>query len=63
MIVISGALVLVALVLLILGITLPGLSYVYASIVVSLVSGVFLGIGILLRRGDRSDAPADHGNP
>jgi hypothetical protein len=58
-IVISGALVLVALVLLILGITLPGLTYVYASIVVSLVSGVFLGIGILVRRGDKGGDKAD----
>jgi outer membrane biosynthesis protein TonB len=58
-IVISGALVLVALVLLIFGITTTDLDFVYASIVVSLVSFVFLLIGILQRRGDRgSEAPA-----
>lgn len=59
MIVISGALVLVALILLILGITVTDLNFVYASILVSLVSFVFLVIGILQRRGDKSDvAPA-----
>lgn len=57
MIVISGALVLVALVLLVLGLTMQDLSYVYASIAVSLVSFVFLVIGVLQRRGD-SSAPA-----
>jgi hypothetical protein len=55
-IVISGALVLVALVLLILGITVTDLNFVYASILVSLVSFVFLVIGIVQRRGDKSDA-------
>jgi outer membrane biosynthesis protein TonB len=58
-IVISGALVLVALVLLIFGITTTDLDFVYASIVVSLVSFVFLLIGILQRRGDKgAEAPA-----
>jgi hypothetical protein len=61
-IVISGALVLVALVLLIVGITVPELTYVYASILVSLVSFVFLLVGILQRRGDKgSDPAADKG--
>ncbi|MGI8536688.1 MAG: hypothetical protein ACR2K2_09360 [Mycobacteriales bacterium] len=54
MIVISGALVLVALVLLVLGVTMQGLDFVYASIAVSLVSLIFLVIGILQRRGGAS---------
>ena len=61
MIVISGALVLVALVLLIIGVVGPDLSFVYASIVVSLVSLVFLVVGILQRRGET--APAAEGAP
>ena len=52
MIVISGALVLVALVLLIIGVVGPDLAFVYASIVVSLVSLVCLVVGILQRRGE-----------
>ncbi len=52
MIVISGALVLVALVLLVVGVVGPDLAFVYASIAVSLVSLVFLVVGILQRRGD-----------
>ncbi len=52
MIVISGALVLVALVLLVIGVVDPSLPFVYASIAVSLVSLVFLVIGILQRRGE-----------
>ncbi|MCW2679444.1 MAG: hypothetical protein JWM62_845 [Frankiales bacterium] len=52
MIVISGALVLVALILLIIGVVGPDLAFVYASIGVSLVSLVFLVIGILQRRGE-----------
>ena len=52
MIVISGALVLVALILLVIGIVGPELAFVYASIAVSLVSLVFLVIGILQRRGE-----------
>jgi hypothetical protein len=58
-IVISGALVLVALILLIVGITLPELTYVYASILVSLVSFAFLIIGILQRRGDKGGSAGD----
>ncbi|MBW3640956.1 MAG: hypothetical protein KY451_14085, partial [Actinobacteria bacterium] len=58
MIVISGALVLVALVLLVIGVTMPDLDFVYASIVVSLVSLIFLIIGILQRRGSSSAAAA-----
>ena len=52
MIVISGALVLVALVLLVIGVVQQTLPFVYASIAVSLVSLVFLVIGILQRRGE-----------
>ncbi len=52
MIVISGALVLVALVLLILGVVGPDLAFVYASIGVSLVSLGFLVVGILQRRDE-----------
>ncbi len=58
MIVISGALVLVALVLLIIGVVGPDLTFVYASIAVSLVSLVFLVIGILQRRGETAPAAA-----
>jgi DNA-binding protein HU-beta len=49
-IVISGALVVVALILLIIGLAGAGLTLVYASIGVSLLSFVFLVIGILQRR-------------
>ena len=52
MIVISGALVLVALVLLLIGLLQPDLAFVYASIVVSLVSFGFLIRGVLQRRGE-----------
>ena len=58
MIVISGALVLVALVLLVLGLTMTDLDFVYGSIGVSLVSFVFLVIGILQRRGEQKPAAA-----
>ncbi len=51
MIVISGALVLVALILLVLGVTLQELDFVLYSIGVSLVSLLFLVIGVLQRRG------------
>ena len=71
MIVISGALVLVALVLLLIGLLQPDLAFVYASIVVSLVSFGFLIRGVLQRRGEtfedveatRADAPADDAKP
>jgi hypothetical protein len=49
-IVISGALVVVALVLLVIGLVIAGLGWVYGSIAVSLLSFVFLVIGILQRR-------------
>jgi hypothetical protein len=49
-IVISGALVLVALVLLVIGLVSPELGFVYASIGVSLASFAFLVAGILQRR-------------
>ena len=52
MIVISGALVLVALILLLMGIVGPELAFVYASIAVSLVSLAFLVIGIRQRRDE-----------
>jgi hypothetical protein len=54
-IVISGALVLVAFVLLVLGLGLRELDYVYGSIAVSLTAFVFLIIGVLQRRGDETD--------
>ena len=60
MIVISGALVLVALVLLVIGLIQPDLAFVYASIGVSLASFVFLVIGIIQRR--REDLPVE-GSP
>ena len=63
MIVISGALVLVALVLLIIGVVGPELSFVYASIAVSLVSLVFLVVGILQRRGETEPAAATAPTP
>lgn len=62
MIVISGALVLVALVLLVIGLVSTSLGFVYASIAVSIVSFAFLIIGIVQRRGEQlpgTAAPAD----
>ncbi len=56
MIVISGALVLVALILLIIGLIDPNLGFVWASIGVSLASFAFLAVGILQRR--KEDQPA-----
>lgn len=56
MIVISGALVLVALILLIIGLIDPSLGFVWASIGVSLASFAFLAVGILQRR--KEDQPA-----
>jgi hypothetical protein len=52
LIVISGALVLISLVLLLIGLLGTGLGFIYASIVVSVLAFVFLLLGILLRRGD-----------
>lgn len=52
MIVISGALVLISLVLLLTGLLGTGLGFIYASIVVSVLAFVFLLLGILRRRGD-----------
>jgi hypothetical protein len=57
-IVISGALVAVALVLLVIGLTSPALGFVYASIAVSALSCVFLVIGILQRRGEEPSEQA-----
>jgi ribonuclease E len=52
LIVISGVLAIVALALLIAGLASTGLTLVYISIAVSLVSAVFLGIGAYQRRGE-----------
>ena len=52
MIVISGALVLAALGLLIAGLISSGLTLVYASIGISLLSAAFLGLGVYQRRGE-----------
>ena len=57
MIVISGVLAIVALALLIAGLASTGLTLVYISIAVSLVSAVFLGIGAYQRRGEEVAAP------
>jgi hypothetical protein len=51
LIVVSGALVLVALVFLIIGLFGEGLGFIWASIVTSIVAGVFLLLGALQRRG------------
>ena len=59
MIVISGALVLVALVLLVIGLIDPNLGFVYASIAVSLASFGFLVVGILQRRKEELPATDD----
>jgi hypothetical protein len=53
-IVISGALVLVALVLLVIGLIGPSLGFVYASIGASLAAFAFLVVGILQRRREES---------
>jgi hypothetical protein len=52
LIVISGALAVVAFVLLIAGLVADGLGLVYASIAVSLISAIFLGVGAYQRRGE-----------
>jgi len=59
-IVISGALVLVALVLLVIGLIGPSLGFVYASIAASLAAFAFLVVGILQRR---KEEPALEGAP
>jgi hypothetical protein len=51
LIVVSGALVLVALVFLIIGLFGDGLGFIWASIITSVVAGVFLLLGALQRRG------------
>lgn len=56
MIVVSGALVLVALVLLIIGLLGTGLGFIWASIATSVVAGVFLLLGALQRRGEQPPA-------
>ncbi len=58
MIVISGALVLVALVLLVIGLIGPSLGFVYASIGASLAAFAFLVVGILQRRKAEPDLAA-----
>lgn len=62
MIVVSGALLLVAVVLLGLGLATTDLSFVYGSIGVSLVSFGFLVVGILQHRGEplAADGPPLH---
>jgi hypothetical protein len=52
LIVVSGALVVVALVLLVAGIVVSGLTLVYISIGLSAVSGALLAVGVLLSRGE-----------
>lgn len=59
MIVTSGALVLVAIALLIGGLASTGTELVWASIVVSLVSAVFLAVGVYQRRNDVPGAELD----
>ena len=59
MIVISGALVLLALVLLVIGLLQHPLGYVYASIAVSLAAFGFLIVGVLQRRGEISGPVGD----
>lgn len=56
MIVVSGLLVLVALVFLVIGVLGSGLGFIWASIITSVVSGVFLLLGALQRRGGVSTA-------
>jgi hypothetical protein len=60
-IVISGVLVLVALILLVVGLVDPSLGYVYASIGVSLAAFAFLVVGILQRR--KEVLPVTQGAP
>ena len=61
MIVVSGVLVLVALVLLIIGLLQEGLFLVYVSIGTSVLAGVFLLLGALQRRGQPALADAGAG--
>lgn len=56
MIVVSGLLVLVALVFLVIGLFGEGLGFIWASIVTSVVAGVFLLLGALQRRGTPATA-------
>ena len=63
MIVISGALVAVALILLIVGLTVTTLNLIYASIAVSAVSLVCLLVGIFQRRGDLPAADTTVADP
>jgi len=51
LIVVSGVLVLVALVFLIIGLFGDGLGFIWASIITSVIAGVFLLLGALQRRG------------
>jgi hypothetical protein len=62
-IVISGALVLVALVLLVIGLVSSELAFVYASIAVSVVSFAFLIVGIMQRRGEQLPEGAEAPTP
>ena len=58
MIVISGALVVVAIVLLIIGLISGTLGFIYASIAGSVVAFIFLIVGVMQRRGEEVPAPA-----
>ncbi|HVF06789.1 MAG TPA: hypothetical protein VNA20_18275 [Frankiaceae bacterium] len=59
MIVVSGALVLVALIFLIIGLLQEGLQMIWLSIGTSVVAGVFLLLGALQRRGTPATAAGD----
>lgn len=61
MIVVSGLLVLVALVLLVIGLFGSGLGLIWASIITSVVAGVFLLLGALQRRGEAPRAAESGG--
>jgi hypothetical protein len=61
LIVVSGVLVLVALVFLVIGLLGDGLGFIWASIITSVVAGVFLLLGALQRRG--APVPAADAGP
>jgi hypothetical protein len=60
-IVISGALVVVAIVLLAIGLISGTLGFIYASIAGSVVAFIFLIVGVMQRRGEEVPAMADAG--
>jgi hypothetical protein len=61
LIVVSGVLVLVALVFLVIGLLGDGLGFIWASIITSVIAGVFLLLGALQRRG--APVPAADAGP